>query len=215
LTKCLHVSTGTGKTPNNIETWDCLGLPNQQFDLPANGKGPIRWAAHPEKCMGVAEGQVENGDHIVLRDCRQGAADQQFIIFGGNSLHIRWQKHPSKCFEINGASILNGYSIVLWDCQKGKSSQEFTVSFLNQAIIAKHGAAPIPTYDWRTGDLRASKMVVVSLIFLMVSLVVFARVAALPGRSATRSTVLSTAEEMPYTPVSQGLAEGIRPSLNS
>uniref|UniRef100_A0A7S4Q274 Peptidase A1 domain-containing protein n=1 Tax=Alexandrium monilatum TaxID=311494 RepID=A0A7S4Q274_9DINO len=51
---------------------------NQLFRLSETGTGPIRWAAHPGKCLDVTDGSVADGTPLQLWDCGGAAANQRF-----------------------------------------------------------------------------------------------------------------------------------------
>merc|ERR1712187_631870 len=70
-----------GHNGNRIQLWDCNpGYPNMDFLMFEGSNGTIRWAAHPNKCLDVAEGSAANGNPIQLWDCNDNHPNMNFEI---------------------------------------------------------------------------------------------------------------------------------------
>merc|ERR1712216_230678 len=78
---CLH--TGSADNGSSIQLWKCGNgtSMDKQWYVPSSGIGPIRWNAHPTKCINVAGGRNASGTNANLWDCGDGAhADMQWTL---------------------------------------------------------------------------------------------------------------------------------------
>lgn len=108
------------------------GNPNKQFRLPFSGQGQIKWATHPDLCLGVNNGGNYPGNEIRLQNCWSG--DPSWKLWDMSSKNssephqIRWAAHPESCLDVQGSKNEDGTMIQLANCQKGYLSQMFKVS---------------------------------------------------------------------------------------
>jgi hypothetical protein len=98
--------------PIFISTW---------VDAPTVGTGS------PGECLGVVNGNMTNGTHVVSWTCN-GHPDQTWEISGspgGNTTTIRNSQNTSKCLGVQGSATSDGSILVIWDCN-GNTDQNWT-----------------------------------------------------------------------------------------
>lgn len=110
-----------------------------QWAMPPSGRGPIRWASHPTKCIDVSQGGTANGNNIWLWDCVNGGQHQnmQWTLPPSGVGAIRWSAHPSKCIDVAGGNSGNGNNIQLWECVDSGNH-------LNMQWIIPKGTSAVP-----------------------------------------------------------------------
>jgi len=130
-----YAGSGVPFSEGHTVLGDCAGgNPNKHFHLPPGGVGQIKWATHPNKCLGVKDGQSFNGNQITLQNCYEGDPSwRQFDMSAGGAdfsspSRIKWSKNPAKCLDVAGGKMQSGTKVQLYDCHESWGAQLFTVA---------------------------------------------------------------------------------------
>ena len=86
--------------------------------LPSSG-GFLVKSANSSKCLGVNQGQTDNGNLLILVDCDGFSPNQQWQLDHGL---VRWKTRPSKCIDVYKGTPIAGTKLQLWDCEYGQSN---------------------------------------------------------------------------------------------
>jgi len=107
----------------NVELARCRhGAGSQVFLVHHSGRGPIRLAAHPEKCVDVFGGRTYNGVNLQIWDCgKYRNLNRQFSYprGSGKGKIYWWPAHRGKCFDAEFGydnQPRHGSNIRVWDC---------------------------------------------------------------------------------------------------
>jgi len=118
---------------NNIK--DAKTTPNRMVytgGFPENKvhhQGPIRWAAHPNKCLDINDGvnkvaaakrngKKVDGTNVQIWDCgaKSENPNMQFILPVSGRGPIHWATHPEYCLDVSAGSLRNGANLQIWSC---------------------------------------------------------------------------------------------------
>jgi len=143
---CIDVADGRAENGNNIQLYECSENSDNQYFLLSldsavgrfrTGRGKIRWALHPTKCLDVQNQLGNNGDNVQLWDCdslsgypnypAQNLHDfytpHQYGVSGAQQMV--WVSGPRKCIVVDEDKFANGQNIQIWDCFNDKAQRFF------------------------------------------------------------------------------------------
>ena len=111
---CADVSGNSLASPTNVQAWDCLGGPNQQFEL-------YGWTVFTEGahlCLDVFGGGTTPGTRVVSATCN-GTGAQQWYYADGFIVN-----YPSKLC-LDATNLANGTQLIINTCNSGSVSQQW------------------------------------------------------------------------------------------
>lgn len=105
--KCLDVRGGQANNGTDVQIWDCVDVPQQQWTL-TNG-GYLQGLAG--KCLDVRGGTDANGTSVQIWDCADVPQQKWTLMDNGLLRGI-----SGKCLDVRGAQANNGTDVQIWDC---------------------------------------------------------------------------------------------------
>jgi len=105
--------------------------PNMRFAVPVHGKGPVRWATHPDLCLHVP-GEVRKGANVELARCEEADA---FVLPANGLGQIRLDRSPEWCLDVSAGQRFNGNNLQLWRCGNDHPNMRFTVPLTGEGLL--------------------------------------------------------------------------------
>merc|ERR1711988_571395 len=126
---CMDVAGGSDEDFTKIWVWECGYPENQRFYFDRidgnsyGGRGQIRWAKDPSKCLDVKDGNTNNFADVVLYSCHSSDNpdfDHQVFDMPVANLYSPFIKWKSKCLDLNdglvGSSSQPNSKVITYDC---------------------------------------------------------------------------------------------------
>ncbi|GAA4622807.1 glycoside hydrolase family 64 protein [Cellulomonas oligotrophica] len=114
--KCLDVPAWSFGDGVRVQTWDCTGGTNQQWEMV---DGTIR--TQNGKCLDVAWGAVGDGAPVQIATCSGNAAQQWVLSDAGDLVNPQ----ADKCLDITDWNAANGARLQIWTCA-GTANQKWS-----------------------------------------------------------------------------------------
>jgi len=125
-----RVASGTPQ-PMQVSVCQALNHPTEQFRVPSHLPCPrqLKWASHPDLCMGTLSWHIGNGERVVLAPCEAGTkvGQRQHWLLEKDG-KIRLASSPSYCLDVHDHSEKDGAYLQLMQCFDGDPDQVFSGS---------------------------------------------------------------------------------------
>lgn len=105
--KCLDVRGAQANNGTNVQIWDCVNAPQQEWKLTSEGY----LQGLGGKCLDVRGGSDTNGTAVQIWDCVNVPQQKWTLMDNGLLRGI-----SGKCLDVRGAQANNGTNVQIWDC---------------------------------------------------------------------------------------------------